>query len=746
MALRYTASGSPQASTSGLSRASITPSRFFCAHASRTAIRTSTAAAALPMRSIISVVNVKGAAQQRGSTACRVAAEAPTSATVTAAPYPLDPLCAVEIKAAAAACRAHGASNGASQIRFNVISLKEPSKADHVAFTRAEASGAPTAAPPRRAFCILQLPGLAGVVEVTVKLPGGGNGAAATVEAWTVIEGVQALATPDDCIEAEAITKADPRVIAMLKDKYGVTDMSLVFCDPWSINDSPIAERAIQCFMYLKVRPEGNQYAHPIDMVPLLDMDAKKVVRIDTPHGQADKVSWNQVENDYDSRLQTVFTTDPPKPINITQPEGPSFTCDGNHIKWQKWSFRLGFNYREGIVLHDVKFNDGGKARPVLNRISLVEMAVPYADANLPFTRKCAFDVGDYGLGYSTSSLSLGCDCLGHIRYFDAMLSNTEGEPVAIPKAICMHEEDVGLLYKHVDYRTGHSESRRSRRLVISHITTVVNYEYCIYWYLYQDGTIGLDIKLTGELSTNMLSPGETKSVHGTIVGPGINAQHHQHMFCARIDPAIDDDAGGAGVVVSEVNVEMLPATDPRNIAGNAWVATETDLTSVHKAQREISPQTGRIWKMKNPSKINPTSGSPVAYKIVPMAHPPLLAAPGSVVAEKGYFATKQLWVTPHHDAQQFPAGDYVFGAKDCTGLKAYTKEDAPLVGADPVVWYSFGVTHVIRPEDFPIMPVEVCGFQLKPAGFFAKNPCLDLPLKLNKASKLDGEACCGSK
>ncbi|KAG1660812.1 hypothetical protein FOA52_010236 [Chlamydomonas sp. UWO 241] len=180
--------------------------------------------------SSVDASGLKVAAQQR--TTCLAASLSSEAPTAMATAYPLDPLCADEIKAAAAACRAHGAASGASQIRFNVISLKEPSKVELVAFTRAEASGAPTAAPPRRAFCILQLPGLAGVVEVTVKLPGGGNGAPATVESWTVIEGVQALATPDDCIEAEAIAKADPRVIAMLKDKYGVTDMSLVFCDP----------------------------------------------------------------------------------------------------------------------------------------------------------------------------------------------------------------------------------------------------------------------------------------------------------------------------------------------------------------------------------------------------------------------------------------------------------------------------------------------------------------------------------
>jgi len=476
-------------------------------------------------------------------------------------------------------------------------------------------------------------------------------------------------------------------------------------------------------------------------------METKKVVKIEVQHGDVEKMAWNQVANDYDSRLQTVVTPDPPKPINITQPDGPSFSVDGNCISWQKWKFRLGFNYREGIVLHDLRFTDGDAMRPVLQRLSLVEMAVPYADGNPPYTRKCAFDVGDYGLGYCTTSLSLGCDCLGHIRYFDALFSNAAGEPVSVPKAVCMHEEDTGLLYKHVDYRTGHSESRRQRRLVISHISTVVNYEYAFYWYLYQDGTISLDIKLTGELSTNMLSPGETKPEFGVLVGPGVNAQHHQHMFCARIDPAVDDDAGGASLVVTEVNVEQLPADDARNASGNAFVAVETELGSMHAAAREIAPEKGRIWKVKNPSKVNATSGDPVAYKLVPMAHPPLLAQPDSVIGKKGYFASKQLWVTPHDDTQRFPSGDYVLGAKDCAGLKVYTKDDAPVSGKDPVMWYSFGVTHIVRPEDFPIMNVEVCGFQLKPAGFFEKNPCIDLPDEKNAASKLDGqEPCCSSK
>ena len=67
---------------------------------------------------------------------------------------------------------------------------------------------------------------------------------------------------------------------------------------------------------------------------------------------------------------------------------------DGNHIKWQNWNIRHSFNYREGLVLHDVSYEEGEKLRPILHRASLVEMCVPYADPNPPFHRKCAFDVG----------------------------------------------------------------------------------------------------------------------------------------------------------------------------------------------------------------------------------------------------------------------------------------------------------------------------------------------------------------
>ena len=156
------------------------------------------------------------------------------------------------------------------------------------------------------------------------------------------------------------------------------------------------------------------------------------------------------------------------KPLEITQPDGPSFRAEGWSVAWQKWRLRVGFTPREGLVIHTVGYEDQGRVRPILYRAALSDMVVPYGDPSKDHYRKNAFDAGEYGIGSLTNSLTLGCDCLGEIYYFDAVLNNGKGEPFVIPNAVCMHEEDYGILWKHTDWRIGQTEVRRSRRLVVS--------------------------------------------------------------------------------------------------------------------------------------------------------------------------------------------------------------------------------------------------------------------------------------
>jgi len=80
------------------------------------------------------------------------------------------------------------------------------------------------------------------------------------------------------------------------------------------------------------------------------------------------------------------------------------------------------------------------------------------------------------------------------------------------------------------------------------------NYEYGFYWYFGQDGSIQHEVKLTGEVSTTLAHPGDGDDPRfGTLVLPNVVAAHHQHLFVARLDMAVDDEEGGKGLVVSEV-------------------------------------------------------------------------------------------------------------------------------------------------------------------------------------------------
>lgn len=645
--------------------------------------------------------------------------------------HPLDPLDQLEVSIASQACMEHARTLGLPPLRFNTVTLEEPDKAVMVPFLRGKGPR-----PDRVALVVLIIPRLNAAAEALVDVT------QRKVVGWKMLDGVQPLTNPDDNASVEVIAKSDPRVVQLIKERYEMEDMSKVIVDPWSVHGPPEHlkhKRLMQGFFFLKLSPNDNEYAHPMDLTVIVDLNEEKVVQLDL-YPEPPPVPMHL--HNYHRELLTCGWREGPKPLDIVQPQGPSFTVQGQRVQWQNWDFRVGFNPREGMVLHQVSYLDReqGRLRPVLYRASLVEMCVPYGAPDFPYTRKCAFDLGDYGYGFSTNSLELGCDCLGVIKYFDAVVNDATGAPVTIKNAICMHEEDAGLLWKHYDFRSCEAEVRRSRRLVLSTIATFMNYEYATYWYFYQDGSMQYEVKLTGVLSTHPVPKGLTKSEYGSLVAEGCDAAYHQHLFCVRMDPAVDDeDNWGKGLVVSEVDAELVPHS-PGNRHGNAFRPKETDLLSTQQAQRDQAPEVARSWKIRNPEVLNPVCASPVAYKLFPTACAPLLAQPDSLVSQRGLFTRHSLFVTPYHQQQCFPAGMHVVQSDRDMGLGEWMKQDQSLVHSDPVLWYSFSATHFPRCEDWPVMPVEALGFHLRPYNFFKHNPALDLPPDRSQASK--GVSC----
>ncbi len=553
------------------------------------------------------------------------------------------------------------------------------------------------------------------VTEIVVSLTSN------TVLRWDVVPGMRPTLLFGEAAHAIFTTKEHPDYIAALA-RRGITDIDNVQIDPWPAGafgyEAERGRRIARCISFLRTDPQDNGYARPIEgLIVHFDLGRKEVIEV-IDHGI---VTLPTEHGRYFAADSEPLRTDL-KPIEITQPEGPSFTVDGNFVQWQKWSVRLTFDPYEGLVLHQVSYNDAGRERSILHRASITEMVVPYGDPAETQGFKNAFDVGEWGLGRMTQSLTLGCDCLGEIHYFDVALTREDGEPYTIKNAICMHEEDYGILWKHVDLFGGTSEVRRSRRLVVSFISTVGNYEYGFFWYFYMDGNIQLEVKLTGIVSPMAIEPGTTPE-YANVVAPGVAAPNHQHMFSARLDFDVD----GTTNEVYEVEAERV-ATGPENPWGNAFRARSTRLDSELVAQRDTNSATSRSWRIVNPDAHNGL-GQPTAYKLIPtMSTPTLLAQPDSSVGQRAGFAQHNIWVTPYAPDERRAAGNYPNQHDGGDGLPHWTAADRSLVDTDVVVWYSFGITHFVRPEDWPVMPVEYTGFLLTPFGFFDRNPALDVP------------------
>ena len=352
-------------------------------------------------------------------------------------------------------------------------------------------------------------------------------------------------------------------------------------------------------------------------------------------------------------------------------------------------------------------------------------MNIPYADPRAPFHRKAAFDLGDVGAGIMANNLMLGCDCLGSIYYIDAVVSDQDGNPDPRPNAVCIHEQDAGLLWKHTNYRTGRAAVVRNRELVVQSIITVANYEYVLAFVFNQAGDITYEVRATGIVSTQPLDEGVSVP-WGTSVHPGVLASHHQHLFSLRIDPAIDGHSNT--LVTSEAH--SMPQ-DGFNPYGVGYTVSERTIT--HSCGLDLDFDANRTFKITNPSSRNPINGSPVAYKIQAPPFQKMLAHPASFHHKRAEFADHSIYVTRYRDGELYAGGKYTNQSRGGHGVRAWANRRDSITGPDGkgediVIWVQFGLQHVVRQEDWPVMPAETIRVTLRPCNFFDGNPALDVP------------------
>lgn len=454
----------------------------------------------------------------------------------TTTAHPLEPLTADELGTAADIIK--GSTQWSDGCRFVYIELQEPDKDEVLAWCEGTSWD-------RQAAALVRDRTNRATVEAVASLSTG------ELVSWTVVEGVQAPMMFEEFMECEEVVRKDPRWQEAMR-KRGVEDFELCMIDPWACGytsdaDDPAQHRLARPLTFVRKSEHDNGYARPVEgLIVTVDLDEMKVVDV-VDHGvvplPTKSGNWYPELKFAEDNISAITQDRPPlKRLDITQPDGPSFTVEGHKVTWSNWELRLGFNPREGLVIYDVNYNDKGTLRPVIYRASLSEMYVPYGDPAPTHWNKNVFDEGEYGLGWMANSLELGCDCLGEIKYFDGFVNDQDGNPVVIKNAICMHEEDYSIGWKHTDFRTERVGIGRNRRLVVSFICTVGNYEYAFYWNFYLDGSIEFEIKLTGILSLGAFDPAGEKPAYGTVVAPGLYAPNHEHYFSMRLDMRLDGE------------------------------------------------------------------------------------------------------------------------------------------------------------------------------------------------------------
>ncbi|MEH2436265.1 MAG: primary-amine oxidase [Nostoc sp.] len=622
--------------------------------------------------------------------------------------HPLTSLTEAEISTAVSVIKREKSLS--EMVAFPLIALQEPHKEEVLKFTPGKAFG-------RKAFLVIyersQNKTYEGIVDLTSK----------TLSSWKEISSVQPAIVNPEYELATQVVKADSRWQKAMQ-RRGITDFDQVTISCWapgilSKQEEAVGNRLCRALSYYKGKG-WNYYGSPIEgVLATVNLNAAKIASfVDKGNVPFSKENWN-----YDVKsLGKLLSA--PKALKILQPNGASFRINNNEISWQGWKFRYLMHPRNGLMLYQVTHKDGENIRPVLYRASLSEMVVPYGDPNPTWSFRNAFDVGEYNFGLLANTMQLGKEIPENGLLLDAVFANEQGEPYKIPGVIGIYERDNGMLWKHYDYSTQRNDVRRNRELVMSMTAAVDNYDYSINWIFHQDGTLEVQNELTGiVLAQGTAAQKQSKDdSYGRLIAKNIFGVNHQHFFNYRLDLDVDGQANS----VMEMNVKALPM-DEKNPLGNAIAITETPLTKETAAVRDLDMKSSREWMIVSADKKN-TLGAAPGYMLMPGGNSVFFPVEGSNIRQKAEFATHHVWVTKYKPAELYAGGDYPNQTQPGQGLPKYIADDESLTGEDIVLWYTMGLTHVPRSEDWPVMPVHRVGFKLIPRGFFSRNPAINLP------------------
>jgi len=551
-------------------------------------------------------------------------------------------------------------------------------------------------------------------------------------------EGVQPMQLEEDTPVGIEILMATPEWKKGL-ERRGFKDMTdvhmemFVVGNPVNINN-PKKDRLIRAYPYRRVRG-NNSFGEPIEgLSALVNLTAKTAL----VHDAKDIIPLAGDSSNYFDPDKVGKLREPCKPLVTTMPEGASFQIKGNEITWQKWHFRYELDGREGLVLHTLGYEDQDKLRSIMHRAGVSEVSVPYGAPGNDWVWRSPIDEGEYGLGRLTTTLRPGHEVPGHATTLDIPYANSVGDVKLKPGALAIWEQDGGILWEHEDDDANRTSTRRKRQLVIAHMFTLGNYDYFTQWLFNQDGSIDVKVTLNGDVLTQGVlqescqvcdtEPNEEGVIipkgaerYGTLMAPRVVGINHQHFFCFRLDFDVD----GTKNTLYELNVR--PISESRgHLEQNTFVMEKTILRREQEARRDLNEHTNRCWKIANPN-VERYLGHLPGYVIEPGANAYPYSHPESYNRKRAEFLDHHFWATKYDKNEMWASGDYPASNHGGQGLRTWS-DHTPIENEDLVLWYTVGITHIPRVEDWPVMPSATMGFTIMPEGFFKRNPALDIP------------------
>jgi len=517
---------------------------------------------------------------------------------------------------------------------------------------------------------------------------------------------------------------SDPAFVAALARRGLRTPEQLakVFITPLTPGSFGLPEEArriVKAQMYYTEGASINLYARPIEgLQAIIDLDERRVLRvIDTG-----VVPIPTATHDFDEASVAARhgLRAPLAPIRITQPQGRNFTIAGNFVEWQKWRFHLRFERRAGTVLSLVTY--GG--RSVLYQGSLAEVFVPYQDPDANWFYRTFMDEGEFGFGTLSSPLALGLDVPENAVLLDGLISAAIPDPsvpvvpLPLPRVVGVFERVTGNpAWRHFEQFSGGAyEGRAEVELVVRSIAQVGNYDYIVDWVFGLNGSLRVDVGLTGIDAARAVPPHAAagRSHYGTPVAPQLVAQNHSHHFSFRLDLDVDGPLNSFALG----KLERRSASGPRK---SVWVVDEHVLASESEGRLDHGHA---IWKVINPARRN-AWGQPSGYVLE--SHSTVEPLLDKADYRRAGFIGHPLWVTAFDPDERYAAGDTPNQHPGAPGLPQYVRDNQSLANRDIVLWLTVGFHHVPQAEDWPVLSRERLSFELKPSNFFDRNPALDL-------------------